>query len=62
MKKQIKILGIAGSLRKASFNRGVLSAAADLVPEGASVEIFELDGFRALTRTRSSIRPRRSRS
>lgn len=45
MAKSIRILGIAGSLRKASFNRGVLRAATELVPDGASIEIFELDGI-----------------
>lgn len=45
MNKPIRILGIAGSLRKASFNRGALRAATELVPEGASIEIFELDGI-----------------
>lgn len=43
MKDQIRILGIAGSLRKTSYNRGVLRAAVELAPEGSSVEIFELD-------------------
>ena len=45
MNNPIRILGIAGSLRKTSFNRGALRAAADLVPEGATMEIFELDGI-----------------
>jgi chromate reductase len=45
MNKPIRILGIAGSLRKTSFNRGALRAATELVPEGASIEIFELDGI-----------------
>jgi chromate reductase len=45
MENPLRILGIAGSLRKASFNRGVLRAAAKLVPQGASLEIFELDGI-----------------
>ena len=45
MNKPVTILGIAGSLRKASFNHGALRAAAELVPEGASLEIFELDGI-----------------
>jgi NAD(P)H-dependent FMN reductase len=39
------ILGIAGSLRKASFNRGALRAAQHLVPEGVSLEIFDLEGI-----------------
>lgn len=43
MNNPIRILGIAGSLRQASYNRGTLRAAAELVPEGAGVEIFELD-------------------
>jgi hypothetical protein len=38
----IKILGIAGSLRKGSFNRMALRAAQGLVPAGASLEIFDL--------------------
>ena len=38
----IKILGIAGSLRKASFNRMALKAAQALVPAGATLDILEL--------------------
>jgi len=41
----MKILGIAGSLRKASYNRGALRAAQKLCPEGATIEVFELDGI-----------------
>ena len=43
MRRPIKILGLAGSLRRASYNRGALRAAQKLVPENASIEIFELD-------------------
>lgn len=39
------ILGIAGSLRKESFNRLLLQAAGELAPEGARLETFELDGL-----------------
>jgi chromate reductase len=39
------ILGIAGSLRKQSWNRGTLRAAQQLVPEGVELKIFELDGL-----------------
>jgi len=35
-------LGIAGSLRRESYNRAALRAAAQLVPEGATLEIFDL--------------------
>ena len=45
MTQTIRILGIAGSLRRASFNRAALRAAAGLVPEGATLETFELDGI-----------------
>ena len=45
MNKPVRILGIAGSLRQQSYNRGTLRAAAGLVPEGASIEIFELEGI-----------------
>jgi chromate reductase, NAD(P)H dehydrogenase (quinone) len=43
MSNPIRILGIAGSLRRASYNRAALRAATKLVPEGAVLEIFELD-------------------
>ena len=39
------ILGILGSLRKASFNRYALVAAQALVPAGAALETFELEGI-----------------
>jgi chromate reductase len=38
----IKILGIAGSLRKGSYNRAALKAAQGLVPAGATLEILDL--------------------
>ena len=38
----IKILGIAGSLRKGSFNRMALKTAQGLVPAGASLETLDL--------------------
>ncbi len=45
MSEPIRILGIAGSLRRDSFNRAALRAATELVPEGATIEVFELDGI-----------------
>jgi len=42
MATPIKILGIAGSLRKGSFNRMALKAAQGLVPAGATLEIADL--------------------
>ena len=41
----INILGIAGSLRKGSYNRALLRLAVELAPPGTEVEIFELDGI-----------------
>ena len=45
MNTPMTILGIAGSLRMASLNRAALRAAQQLVPEGVSLEIFDLDGI-----------------
>jgi chromate reductase len=45
MDKRIRILGIAGSLRRKSYNRAALRAAQKLSPEDAELEIFELDGI-----------------
>ncbi|MBI4388279.1 MAG: NAD(P)H-dependent oxidoreductase [Candidatus Omnitrophica bacterium] len=36
------VLGISGSLRKASFNTAALRAAQELTPEGMTIEIFDL--------------------
>jgi chromate reductase len=45
MDKPINILGFAGSLRKGSFNKALLRTAAELVPEDARLEIFDLEGI-----------------
>ena len=45
MSQTIKILGIAGSLRKGSYNQAALGAAASLVPASAEIEIYDIDGF-----------------
>ena len=45
MNKQVRILGIAGSLRSQSYNRAALRAATELVPEDATIEVFEIDGL-----------------
>ncbi|MGH7530424.1 MAG: NADPH-dependent FMN reductase [Gemmatimonadales bacterium] len=41
----IRILGLAGSLRRESLNRAALRAAQELAAPDAVVEIFELDGI-----------------
>src|SRR5690242_7277661 len=45
MADQITILGIAGSLRKESYNKGALRAAQALCPEGAQIEICDIAGL-----------------
>lgn len=42
---QIRILGIAGSLRKGSYNHFALRAAEGLMPQGAVLDLFELHGI-----------------
>jgi len=38
-----KLVGIAGSLRKASFNKALLAAARTVTPEGTELEILSID-------------------
>lgn len=45
MGDNIKILGLCGSLREGSFNMSALKAAAELVPDGAEIEIYSISGF-----------------
>ena len=45
MSNPVRILGICGSLRRESYNRAALRAAAQLVPKDAALEVFELDGI-----------------
>jgi len=41
----VQILGLSGSLRKGSFNSALLRAAADLMPDNATLEIGTIDGI-----------------
>jgi len=45
MNTPVTILGIAGSLRRGSYNRAALRAAERLAPEGARLDIFDLAGI-----------------
>jgi chromate reductase len=38
----IKVVGFAGSLRRASYNRGLIRAAAASAPPGITVDVFDL--------------------
>ena len=42
---KIHILGVAGSLREGSYDRKLLRAANELLPEGMSLEVFEIEGI-----------------
>ena len=53
------ILGILGSLRREPYNRGVLRAATDLVPVGATLDVFELDGIPGFNPASAPARPLR---
>jgi len=41
-RKPFKILAIAGSLRKGSYNRGLLRAASALAPDGVVTQLFDI--------------------
>jgi chromate reductase len=45
MNGKITILGFAGSLRKGSYNKSILSAALEIVPGDAVLEIIDLEGI-----------------
>lgn len=45
MPEKIHILGIPGSLRKNSYNRALLAVAGNRLPEGASLEIYDLSSI-----------------
>lgn len=40
--ENVRILGIAGSLRRGSFNAATLRAAMELAPEGMQIEVFDI--------------------
>ncbi|MDO8715481.1 MAG: NAD(P)H-dependent oxidoreductase [Dehalococcoidales bacterium] len=45
MNGTVNILGFAGSLRKGSYNKAVLRAATELLPQNTTLEIFDLEGI-----------------
>jgi chromate reductase len=42
MTTPVRVLGIPGSLRKGSLNRGLLRAASEMLPDGMTLEVHEL--------------------
>jgi len=45
MNQKVHILGFAGSLRKESYNKAILAAALEAIPDDASLEVFDLEGI-----------------
>jgi chromate reductase, NAD(P)H dehydrogenase (quinone) len=45
MNKTLNILAFAGSLRKGSYNKMLLSAAVGLAPQDATIKLFDLEGI-----------------
>jgi chromate reductase len=45
MKQPVKIMGFVGSLRKGSYNKALMRAAVKLVPDDATLEVFDLAGI-----------------
>src|SRR5690348_5358795 len=45
MKNELNILGIAGSLRRGSFNKAVLRSAISLAPSNVTLETFDIGSF-----------------
>ncbi len=41
----VKILGFVGSLRKDSYNKALMRAALELLPENAELEVFDLEAI-----------------
>jgi len=41
----VRLLGVSGSLRKGSYNTALLRAASELLPEGMTLEIFDLSSI-----------------
>ena len=41
----MRVLGIAGSLRTGSYNRGLLEAARELAPPSMRIEVFDISGI-----------------
>jgi len=47
MESKLKVLGFAGSLRTGSYNKALLRAAENFIPEDVNLEIFDIDGIPA---------------
>ena len=61
MNNNLKVLGFAGSLRVASYNKSLLRAAADFMPEDVNLEIFDIDGIPAFNQDIENDMPKKVR-
>ncbi len=59
MNDPLTVLGIAGSLRKRSYNRAALRAAQQMAPAGSQIEIFDLDGIPLFSQDEEKMPPDR---
>jgi chromate reductase len=57
----VNILGFAGSLRKGSYNRALLRAAGELLPEHTTLESFDLEGIPPFNQDQEGTPPDRVR-
>jgi chromate reductase len=57
LKNQLKTLGFSGDLRVGSYNKALLRAAIDLLPEDVTLEIFDLIGIPAFNQDLESDMP-----
>ncbi|MCX8021465.1 MAG: NAD(P)H-dependent oxidoreductase [Syntrophorhabdaceae bacterium] len=58
-KNEISMLGFAGSLRKGSYNKSLLRACLQLLPENTTLEIFDLEGIPPFNQDMESTLPDR---
>lgn len=44
---KLKVLGFAGSLRAGSYNKALLRASLELLPNDVDLDVFDIDGIPA---------------
>ncbi len=57
MESKLKVLGFAGSLRTGSYNKALLHAAENFIPEDVNLEIFDIEGIPAFNQDIESNMP-----
>jgi chromate reductase, NAD(P)H dehydrogenase (quinone) len=61
MDTKIRVLGFVGSLRKESYNKALLRAAAEVAPESVDLEVFDLEGIPPFNQDQDQAPPARVR-